>query len=292
MEIRVLKYFLTIAREENITRAAEQLHITQPTLSRQMMQLEEELGVRLFQRNRVSVTLTEEGRLLRRRAQEILELAEKAEQEIILNRETVTGTIGIGCGETRNMEGLSRLMTSFRQHYPEVVFHIYTANADDVKEKLENGMLDFGLLLEPVEISRFNFVRMPLREQWCVLMRRDSPLAEKETITPADLVGVPLIVARRHSVRNELDNWFGEYYRRMHVVTTVNLSYNNCSIMVENHVGVGLVHDFGVPGNALCLRPLSPEIGNSCVLVWRKEQVFPPAVTKFIEHVRAAAPML
>jgi DNA-binding transcriptional LysR family regulator len=133
---------------------------------------------------------------------------------------------------------------------------------------------------------------MPLREQWCVLMRRDSPLAEKETITPADLVGVPLIVARRHSVRNELDNWFGEYYRRMHVVTTVNLSYNNCSIMVENHVGVGLVHDFEVPGNALCLRPLSPEIGNSCVLVWRKEQVFPPAVTKFIEHVRAAAPTL
>ena len=279
MEIRVLKYFLTIAREENITRAAEQLHITQPTLSRQMMQLEEELGVRLFQRNRVSVTLTEEGRLLRRRAQEILELAEKAEQEIILNRETVTGTIG-------------RLMTSFRQHYSDVVFHIYTANADDVKEKLENGTLDFGLLLEPVEISRFNFVRMPVREKWCVLMRRDSPLAEKETITPADLVGVPLIVARRHSVRNELDNWFGEYYRRMHVVTTVNLSYNNCSIMVENHVGVALVHDFGVPGDALCLRPLSPEIGNSSVLVWRKEQVFPPAVTKFIEHVRATAPSL
>ena len=190
------------------------------------------------------------------------------------------------------MEGLSRLMTSFRQHYPDVVFHIYTANADDVKEKLENGTLDFGLLLEPVEISRFNFVRMPVREKWCVLMRRDSPLAEKETITPADLVGVPLIVARRHSVRNELDNWFGEYYRRMHVVTTVNLSYNNCSIMVENHVGVALVHDFGVPGDALCLRPLSPEIGNSSVLVWRKEQVFPPAVTKFIEHVRATAPSL
>ena len=183
-------------------------------------------------------------------------------------------------------------MTSFRQHYPEVVFHIYTANADDVKEKLENGTLDFGLLLEPVEISRFNFVRMPLRERWYLLMRRDSPLAEKETITPADLVGVPLIVARRHSVRNELDNWFGDYYRRMHVVTTVNLSYNNCSIMVENHVGVALVHDFEVPGNALCLRPLSPEIGNNSVLVWRKEQVFPPAVTKFIEHVRTTAPLL
>ena len=179
MEIRVLKYFLTIAREENITRAAEQLHITQPTLSRQIMQLEEELGVRLFQRNRVNVVLTEEGRLLRRRAQEILELADKAEQEIIQNRETVAGEIGIGCGETRNMECLSRLMATFRNKYPDVVFNIYTANADDVKERLENGTLDFGLLMEPVEISRYNFVRMPLQERWSVLMRRDSPLAEK-----------------------------------------------------------------------------------------------------------------
>ncbi len=286
MEIRVLKYFLTIAREENITRAAEQLHITQPTLSRQIMQLEEELGVRLFQRNRVNVVLTEEGRLLRRRAQEILELADKAEQEIIQNRETVAGEIGIGCGETRNMECLSRLMATFRNKYPDVVFNIYTANADDVKERLENGTLDFGLLMEPVEISRYNFVRMPLQERWSVLMRRDSPLAEKETITPADLVGIPLIISKRQSVRNELENWFGEYYRQMQIVATTNLSYSNRSIMVENHVGVALAHEFEFHGDTLCQRPLSPEIGNRSVLVWRKEQVFSSAVTKFIEHIR------
>jgi len=286
MEIRVLKYFLTIAREENITRAAEQLHITQPTLSRQIMQLEEELGVRLFQRNRVNVVLTEEGRLLRRRAQEILELADKAEQEIIQNRETVAGEIGIGCGETRNMECLSRLMATFRQKYPDVTFNIYTAIADDVKERLENGTLDFGLLMEPVEISRYNFVRMPLRERWCALMRRDSPLAEKETITPADLIGIPLLIARRRSVRNELENWFGEYYRQMQIVATTNLSYSNRSIMVENHVGVALAHEFEFHGDTLCQRPLSPQIGNRSVLVWRKEQVFSSAVTKFIEHVR------
>ncbi len=286
MEIRVLKYFLTIAREENITRAAEQLHITQPTLSRQIMQLEEELGVRLFQRNRVNVVLTEEGRLLRRRAQEILELADKAEQEIIQNRETVAGEIGIGCGETRNMAYLSRLMETFRQKYPDVTFNIYTANADDVKERLENGTLDFGLLMEPVEISRYNFVRMPLQERWSVLMRRDSLLAEKETITPADLIGIPLIISKRQSVRNELENWFGEYSRQMQVVAMVNLSYSNRALMVENHVGVALEYEFDFYDDVLCRRPLSPEMCSRSVLVWRKEQVFSSAVTKFIEHVR------
>ncbi len=286
MEIRVLKYFLTIAREENITRAAEQLHITQPTLSRQIMQLEEELGVRLFQRNRVNVVLTEEGRLLRRRAQEILELADKAEQEIIQNRETVAGEIGIGCGETRNMACLSRLMETFRQKYPDVTFNIYTAIADDVKERLENGTLDFGLLMEPVEISRYNFVRMPLQERWCVLMRRDSPLAEKEVITPADLVGIPLIISKRQSVRNELENWFGEYNRQMQVVATANLSYSNRALMVENRVGVALEYEFEFYGDVLCQRPLSPEMSSRSVLVWRKEQVFSSAVTRFIEHIR------
>ena len=286
MEIRVLKYFLTIAREENITRAAEQLHITQPTLSRQIMQLEEELGVRLFQRNRVNVVLTEEGRLLRRRAQEILELADKAEQEIIQNRETVAGEIGIGCGETRNMACLSRLMETFRQKYPDVTFNIYTAIADDVKERLENGTLDFGLLMEPVEISRYNFVRMPLQERWSVLMRRDSPLAEKEVITPADLVGIPLIISKRQSVRNELENWFGEYSRQMQVVAMVNLSYSNRALMVENHVGVALEYEFDFYDDVLCRRPFSPEMCSRSVLVWRKEQVFSSAVTKFIEHIR------
>ena len=286
MEIRVLKYFLTIAREENITRAAEQLHITQPTLSRQIMQLEEEMGVRLFQRNRVNVVLTEEGRLLRRRAQEILELADKAEQEIIQNRETVAGEIGIGCGETRNMACLSRLMETFRQKYPDVTFNIYTAIADDVKERLENGTLDFGLLMEPVEISRYNFVRMPLQERWCVLMRRDSPLAEKEVITPADLVGIPLIISKRQSVRNELENWFGEYNRQMQVVATANLSYSNRALMVENRVGVALEYEFEFYGDVLCQRPLSPEMSSRSVLVWRKEQVFSSAVTRFIEHIR------
>ncbi len=288
MELRVLRYFLAVAREENITKAAGILHISQPSLSRQLMQMEETLGVKLFKRSKHRVILTDEGRLLRRRAQEIVALADKAEKELAKGEDAISGEISIGCGETKNMAYLSQMMVSFRQQYPEVTFEIHTAIADDVKEHIENGVLDFGLMLEPVEISRYHFVRLPLGEKWCVLMRKDSPLAEKEKIMPADLAGIPLMLAKRKSVRNELENWFGEYYNNLNIAVTYNLSYSNRSIMVENHVGVALVHEFENNHKSLCLRPLFPEIENKSVLVWKKNQVFSPAATKFIEWVKNA----
>ena len=256
MELRVLQYFLTAAREENITKAAALLHITQPTLSRQLMQMEEELGVKLFRRGKHSILLTEEGMLLRRRAQEIVDLTEKTAKELKHGEEMVSGEISIGCGETQNMKPLSEMIASFRQKYPDVSFHIYTAIADDVKERLENGLLDMGLLLEPVEISRYHYVRMPLREKWQVLLRRDMELAEKHKITPDDLAGVPLIIARRQSVRNELENWFG--YDR----------------------------EFACNQDTLCLRPLDPEIESGCVLVWKKNLTHSPAMQRFIEYMK------
>lgn len=286
MELRVLRYFLAVAREENITKAAGLLHISQPSLSRQLMQMEETLGVKLFKRSRHRVILTDEGWLLRRRAQEIVALADKAEKELAQGEDGVCGEISIGCGETKNMAYLSQMMVSFRQKYPEVAFEIYTAVADDVKEQIENGVLDFGLMLEPVEISRYHFVRMPLGEKWCALMRKDSPLAEKEKITPFDLAGVPLMMVKRKSVRNELENWFGELYESLNIAVTYNLSYSNRSIMVENHVGVALVHEFENNHESLCLRPLFPEIENKSVLVWKKNQVFSPAAMKFIGMVK------
>lgn len=288
MELRVLRYFLAVAREENITRAAETLHISQPSLSRQLMQLEEELGVKLFHRSKHRIILTNEGRLLRRRAQEMVALADKTEKELAQGDETIFGEIAIGCGETKNMAYLSQMLVLFREQYPHVTFDIYTGIADDVKERLENGTLDFGLLLEPVEISKYNFARMPLQEKWCVLMRSDSPLAEKEWVVPADLVDVPLMIAKRRSVRNELENWFGEYYDRLNIVSTCNLSYSNRSIMVENHVGVAMVHEFDNNNENLCLRPISPMLVNSSVLVWKKNQVVSPAVSKFIEQIKNA----
>lgn len=286
MELRVLRYFLAVAREENITKAAGLLHISQPSLSRQLMQMEEELGVKLFRRSKHSVILTDEGRLLRRRAQEIVALADKAEKELAQGEETISGEIAIGCGETKNMAYLSQMMVSFREQYPDVTFEIYTAIADDVTERLENGVLDFGLLMEPVDISKYNFCKLPLKDRWCVLIRKDDPLAEKENISSADLVDVPLIIAKRKSVRNEVENWFGEYYDRMNVVATCNLSRNNLSLMVENHVGVAMLHEFENSHGNLCLRPIYPEIVNSSVLVWKKNQVFSPAAMKFIDHVK------
>lgn len=285
MELRVLQYFLAVAREEDITRAAALLHITQPTRSRQMMQMEEELGVRLFYRGRYNVSLTEDGMLLRRRVQEILDLAEKTKKELRREQETVSGEIAIGCGETQNMEPLARLIASFQRKHPDVEFHIYTAIADDVKERLESGVLDLGLLLEPVEISKYHYLRMPLEETWRVLMRKDSPLAEKERITPEDLAGVPLIVAQRGSVRNELENWFGHDLERLRVAATCDLSHYDQQVMVESGMGIAMVMGFSLSNAMLCTRPMSPEITSGCVLVWKKEQVLAQAVAQFITYV-------
>lgn len=286
MELRVLQYFLAAAREENITKAAALLHITQPTLSRQLMQMEDELGVKLFRRGKHNILLTEDGMLLRRRAQEIVDLAEKTAKELKHEEEAVSGEISIGCGETQNMKPLSEMMASFQQKYPDVNFNIYTAIADDVKERLENGILDMGLLLEPVEISRYHYARMPLKEKWHVLMRRDSRLAEKQRVMPRDLAGMPLIIAKRQSVRNVLENWFGYDKEKLHVISTCNLSHYNQSIMVESGIGMALVMEFSCNQDTLCLRPLEPALESSCVLVWKKNQALSPAMLRFIEHAK------
>ncbi len=286
MELRVLQYFLVVAREENITKAAALLHITQPTLSRQLMQMEEELGVKLFHRGRHNILLTEEGMLLRRRAQEIVDLTEKTQKELMHGEESVSGEIAIGCGETQNMKSLSEMIASFQAKYPDVLFHIYTAIADDVKERLENGILDMGLLLEPVEISRYHYVRMPLMEQYYALMRSDCPLAALPVVTPKDLVNMPLIVAKRQSVRNQLEHWFGQDAKNLRIACTCNLSHNNLSVMVQSGVGVAVTIKAADIYQDLCFRPLQPQLANGCVLVWKKNQTLPAALEKFIVHMK------
>ncbi len=224
--------------------------------------------------------------LLRRRAQEIVDLAEKTVKELGHGEEAVSGEISIGCGETKNMKLLSEMIASFQKKYPDVSFHIYTAIADDVKERLEQGILDMGLLLEPVEISRYQYVRMPLKEKWQVLMRRDSPLAEKLRIIPEDLTGVPLIIAKRQSVQNELENWFGYGKEKLRIVSTCNLSHYNQSIMVESGIGIALVMDFSCNMDTLCLRPFEPELESGCVLVWKKNLTLSLVMQKFIAYMK------
>ena len=288
MELRVLNNFLIAAREENITRAAALLHMTQPTLSRQMIQLEEELGVKLFHRSRHRIILTEEGQLLKRRAQEIMDLTLKTEKELSPNQEEISGEVSIGCGETKNLRPLAQAMAAFQEQYPQISFDIYTGVADEVKERMDNGLLDMGLLLEPAEISRYYFVRMPLKERWCVLMRKDSPLAAKERISPEDLSGERIIISKRVSVKNELENWFGPVYGKLKVTATSNLSYNNRGMLVEQGLGVALVHEFDNGFEELCLRPLTPELSNGSVLIWKKDQVMSPAVRAFAAYLKHA----
>lgn len=285
MELRVLNYFLMVAREENITRAAQMLHVTQPTLSRQLQQLEEELGVKLFHRGKYNVTLTEEGMLLRRRAQELVILSEKTKLELQRKEDILSGEISIGCGETRSMSILSQCMCSFQQMHPQVQFSIHSASADDVKERIEKGLLDMGLLTEPVDISKYAFLRVPAKERWGVLVRQDSPLAKKEAIAPEDLCGVPLIMVRREQVKNELANWFGDLYPQLETTATYNLIINAAN-MVSNGMGVALCFDLGAFYENLRFIPLSPRMETGAVLVWKKDQALTSAHTHFIQYIK------
>lgn len=287
MELRVLNYFLMVAREENITKAAQLLHVTQPTLSRQLMQLEEELGVKLFHRGKHSVSLTEDGMLLRRRALELVALSEKTKMELQHKKEMPTGEIAIGCGETKSMSILSENMVSFRQKHPLVQFSIYSAIADDIKERIEKGLLDMGLLVEPVDISKYEFIRLPLKEQWGVLVRMDSPLAEKVFVTSEDLREVPLLMVRRELVRNELANWFGDAYEQLEIAATYNLIVN-AAYMVERGLGAALCFDLGTVFENLRFVPLAPRMETGSVLVWKKNQTLSAAQSLFIQHIRNA----
>lgn len=285
MEIRVLKYFLMVAREENITKAAELLHITQPTLSRQLQQMEEELGVKLFKRSNHSIRLTAEGMLLKRRAQEIVSLTEKTTKELRHEENNISGEISIGSGETNGVRELADILSSFQAQYPSVTFDFYTATADEIKERLDKGLLDIGLLTEPVDISKYNFVRLSMRERWGLLVRKDSALAQKEYVRPEDLLHVPLITVKRPMVQNELESWFEDYYDQIQIVGTCNL-INNAAVMVEKGIGCVLCIHLGINYRNLKFVPLSPALETGSVIVWKKNQLNSQIVYKFIELLK------
>ena len=285
MELRILKYFLTVAREENITRAANLLHVTQPTLSRQLMQLEDELGVKLFCRSKHRITLTDEGLLLKRRAQEITELAERTTREVSRSRENLMGEIAIGCAEASSISLLAGLMNYFRQKYPLVQFSLYSATADDIKERMEAGLLDMGLLMEPVDIGKYDFIRMPWKEKWGVLVRKDSPLGQKPSVFPEDLLRVPLLIPRREVVRHELSAWFGETYDRLEIAATYNLILNAAALVRQN-AGVALCFDLGSFYEELIFVPFASAVETGAVVVWKKNQFQAQATDCFIKWLR------
>ena len=288
MEIRVLRYFLSVVREESITKAAEVLHITQPTLSRQLAQMEEEIGVRLFDRGTRKIRLTNEGLLLRRRAEEILQLVDKTEKELVEQEEQVEGKISIGCGEVASVQMLPDLIRNFHQKYPLVTFDLFTATADLVKEQMDKGLLDLGLLLEPIEMGKYEFIRLNMKERWVVLMPPDDPLAGKKYVKADELAELTLILPRRMQVQSELASWFGDYYKNLNILFTSNLSTNG-AVMVSRGLAYSLVIEGAVPfwdSSKIVCRPLYPELMTTCVLAWKREQPFSLAATKFIEYAK------
>ncbi len=285
MDIRVLQYFLAVAREESITKAAEVLHMTQPPLSRQLKDLEDELGKQLFIRGNRKVTLTEEGMILRRRAEEMVELMEKTKSEVSLSNQSISGDIYIGGGETEGFRIISKAAEKVRIKHPGIRYHLFSGNADDVSERIDRGLLDFGILIEPADIKKYDFIRLPTKNRWGLLMRRDHPLAEKESIAPKDLQGIPLVASRQSIAHNELSGWLGKEYESLNIITTYNLLYN-ASLMVEENVGCALCLDGIIPeyeNSPLCFRTLEPKVEVGLDIVWKKYQIFTKAAEVFLE---------
>jgi DNA-binding transcriptional LysR family regulator len=293
MELRVLRYFLTVAREGSMTAAAEFLHVTQPTLSRQLKDLEEELGKKLFIRSSHSIILTDEGLLLKRRAEEIIDMVDKLETEFNSMEETISGDVYIGGGETDAMRQIGRIIKELQVSYPNIRYHLYSGNEDDVTDRLDKGLLDFGILIQPADLSKYNYINIPDKDVWGVVMRKDSPLAFKETIQPMDLLNVPLICSRQAIKqtfsKNEFADWFGEDFDKLNVVTTYNLAYN-AAIMVEEGIGYALALDKIVNTSSesnLCFRPLEPRLESGLNIVWKKHHVFSAAADMFLKEIQA-----
>lgn len=287
MDIRVLRYFLAVAKEQNITNAAESLHITQPTLSRQMMDLEEELGKKLFIRDKRKLQLTEEGTILRRRAEEILALSEKTKTEISSVTDNISGDIYIGSAETKGISPIAEVIRELRRQFPEICFHFISGNPEEVKEKLDGGLLDFAIVIEPADISKYDFIKLPNIDTWGVLMRKDSPLAEKKSIKAADLENLPLIVSDQVMVENALAGWMGRCPQPLNVVATYNLLFN-ASILVREKVGYALCIDNIIntgEGTDFAFRPFEPSLKVGLHLVWKKHQALGKAAQKFLEQV-------
>ena len=290
MELRVLQYFLAVAREQSIIRAAESLHLSQPTLSTQIKAMEEELGKQLLIRGTKGsrkVTLTEEGMILRKRAEEILNLVQKTEREISLSDQIIVGDVYIGTGETDAIRIMAKAARELYKIYPGIHYHIASGNSDFVLEQLDKGLIDFGMIFGSVDHAKYNSIPLPYKDTWGVLMRKDSPLAEKETVSPEDLWDKPLIVSRQEADKETLPAWIKREISEIEIVATYNLLFN-ASLMVEEGLGYAIGFDkiINTSDNSnLCFRPLSPKREAGMSIIWKKYQVFSKASEKFMEKI-------
>ena len=287
MEIRVLKYFVEAAREKNISRAATKLHVSQPAMSKQLKALEEELGKKLFKRSNHHIELTVEGQLFKRRAEEILEMVHKTKVEFEIMDNEIAGDIYIGCAESDSIKYLARVAKSLQEKYSKIHYHIYSGNGEDLYYRLESGLLDFSVTAQKVDITKYDHSAIPSPDTWGIIMRKDSPLAEKEKITVEDLRGLPLICSRE-AMNEEYLQWFGSEFDKFNITVTYNLLYN-AAIMVREGLGYAISFDKLADtgsNSEICFRPLYPELKSELQLIWKKYQLLSPAADLFLKQFR------
>jgi len=287
MEIRVLRYFLEVAREESITRAAIRLHISQPTLSKQLKDLEQQLGQKLFVRTNYSVRLTDAGMLLRKRAEDILDMVDKTAEEFQALDEDVAGDIHIGCAESAGIKYLAQCLRTLQKDHPRIHYHLHSGNTEDIAGRLDSGLFDFAFLVEPPNLSKYNYLEVPGADTWGIVMRKDSPLASREYICVDELIGLALICSAQ-AMKVDIPRWCGEKADLLNLSGTVNLAYNG-SVFVREGAGYMLSFDKLVdtgPDSALCFRPLFPPLETKMYVVWKKFQLFSPASELLLKEMK------
>lgn len=287
IETRLLQYFLTVAQELNITKAAETLYITQPTLSKQMMELEQQLGKQLFIRGKRKLTLTEEGEYLRDRAREILELLNNTEATFHTEEQTLRGHITIGCGETIAMDQIAKILAEFHKRHPNVQFHTHSGDADMILERLDKGLVDMGLLLGPMRQEKYDYLNIHKKDIYGLLMPIDCDLAQQEAVNINQLKSLPMILSEQTFSGHQDLEWFGADYSVLNVVATYNLIYN-ATFLVEHGIGYALCLDrlVNTQGRNLTFRPITPELSVGLYIVTKKYQTFSPAVKAFLEKLK------
>lgn len=287
MELRVLRYFVEAAREESMTNAALKLHVTQPTLSKQIKELEEELGQKLFVRGNYNIRLTPEGEILYKRALDILDMVDLTTSEFASMNEFNGGSVYLGCAESEGITLLAKAAKQLKTKYENFRFHMYSGNAETVCERLDKGLLDFAVVVQNVDLSKYTYLDLPFTDTWGLIMRKDSPLASRTEFAMEELLGLPLIVSRQGAT-NEMPQWMQKNYSRLRIVATYDLIFN-ASILVREGLGYALGFDKLIHTGAqssLCFRPIVPTITSPMRLIWRKTQHLSKAAELFLKEVR------
>lgn len=287
MEIRVLRYFLEIARAGNMTRAAETLHVSQPTLSKQIKDLEQELGKKLFRRSSSAMTLTDEGMLLRKRAEDIVAMVDKTSDEFKSMNDITSGEVHIGCAESHQVKYLAQTIKEFKVKYPMFRFHLTSGNTEQVAERLDRGLIDFAVIVEPPNLSKYNYLELPEADVWGLVMKKEDPLARKETICFEDLPGLELICSAQ-GMKFDISRWCGEKADMLDLSGTINLAYNG-SVFVREGLGYMLTFDRLIntgPESGLCFRPLEPLLETKMYVIWKKYQVFTPIAQLLLDELK------